>query len=659
MTKTVAHEWPGVRCTAFDVDGAWDDAEAAADAVVRELGTDGPIEVGLGDGIRRGLEMVPTPVTTGDAGLRAGVVVVVSGGARGITAGVAHALAQACKPTLVLLGRSPAPEPEPEWLAGVTGEAEIKRAIIDHAFGDRDKACPAKVEAAYRRHTANREISQAVARMQATGARVLYRSVDVRDQAAVRSVFEEIRDIGPVRALIHAAGTIEDRRIDDKSMAQFERVFDTKVVGLRHLLDAVNPEDLKHLVLFSSVSGRYGRQGQVDYAMANEVLNKVAHRWAGDHPSCNVGAINWGPWNGGMVTPALKRDFVRSGVGLIPLEAGARCLVEELACERNGDVEVIIGSALPQTSDEPRGGRTSATPNFRTDLLPAFERTLDTDRHAFLRSHVIGGHPVLPMAIMHEWLGHAALHDNPGLLLHGFDDFQVLKGVILNNGPCDLCVVASKARRMGDLFEVDVELRTGSIGSEITHARARVVLATTLPPPPDYLLSQHLHAKPYVRGVEGAYNDVLFHGPYFRGIEHIEGYSAAGIVARVRSASAPADWMTDPPRSAWLGDPLVIDTGLQLGILWCREEMSAVSLPSYGERYRQYVSAFPEDGVTVVLEVKRTSGNGSSTTGVMTADVVFLGLTGNVIARMEGYTWTVDPSLSVAFGREAVAGAQP
>ena len=84
-----------------------------------------------------------------------------------------------------------------------------------------------------------------------------------------------------------------------------------------------------------------------------------------------------------------------------------------------------------------------------------------------------------------------------------------------------------------------------------------------------------------------------------------------------------------------------------------------MSLPSYGERYRQYVSVFPQDGATVMLEVRRTSGNARPTTGVMTADVVFLGSTGHVIARMEGYTWTVDPSLSAAFGREAVAGAQP
>ena len=31
-----------------------------------------------------------------------------------------------------------------------------------------------------------------------------------------------------------------------------------------------------------------------------------------------------------------------------------------------------------------------------------------------LRSHVIKGHPVLPTAIIIEWLAHGALHANPG-----------------------------------------------------------------------------------------------------------------------------------------------------------------------------------------------------------------------------------------------------
>ena len=647
LTKTVAREWPALRCKALDVSASWSDSDQVAAAIVGELMVDGPIEVGLDGHVRRVLETVPTAITNGRSRLGPGEVVVLTGGARGVTAGVACALATVSKPTLVLLGRSPAPAPEPTWLAGVSGEADMKHALLEHGFEGCATPTPTDLESAYRRHMANREVTDTIARIDRAGARAVYRSVDVRDGAAVAAAFAEIHDsFGPVRGLIHAAGVLEDRWIDDKTVDQFERVFDTKVTGLRHLLEAVAPDELGFLALFSSVTGRLGREGQVDYAMANEVLNKVAQRQAALRPSCRVVSIDWGPWDGGMVTPALKREFARAGIGVIPLEAGARSLIDELACADTGATEIVIGDALPESLAGGIDQHASAVSATQPDMSPAFERRLDLDRHPFLRSHVIGGYPVLPVAVMQEWLGHAALHLNPGLLLLGFDGFRVLKGVILNHGPCDLRAVASKIRRNGDLFEVDVELRGGLRNNETAHARACAILATTLPTPPGYSCPARLDEHNYRRSIDAAYRDVLFHGPHFQGIERIDGYSPQGIVAHARSAPAPADWMDDPLRSGWLGDPLVVDAGLQMGILWCHEELGSVSLPTCGARYRQYTATFPSHGVRVALEVRERSPHR------MTADITFLDTSGTVVAQMEGYTWTVDPSLREAFGRE-------
>jgi malonyl CoA-acyl carrier protein transacylase/NAD(P)-dependent dehydrogenase (short-subunit alcohol dehydrogenase family) len=653
LTKTVAREWPALRCKALDVSASWSDGDQIGAAIVGELTADGPIEVGLDGTVRRGLETVPTAITNGRSRLGSGDVVVLTGGARGVTAEVACALAAESQPTLVLLGRSPAPEAEPAWLAGVTGEADMKRALLEHGFAGRGTPTPIDLEAAYRRYVANREVSRTVARIARAGAHAEYRSVDVRDGAAVATTFTEIHNsFGPVTGLIHAAGVLEDRWIEDKTVDQFERVFDTKVVGLRHLLEAVEPDELGFLALFSSMTGRVGRQGQVDYAMANEVLNKVAQRQASLRPSCRVVSIDWGPWDGGMVTPALKRDFARAGIGVIPLDAGARSLVDELACADTGATEIMIGDALPESANGAvERPRPPACPSDQ-ELSPAFARRLDLDRHPFLLSHVIGGYPVLPVAVMQEWLGHAALHDNPGLVLLGFDEFRVLKGVILNNGSCDLRAVASRIRRDGDAFAVDVELRSGVDDKEIVHTRARAMLATALPVPPGYSLPPHCDEHSYGRGIDAAYRDVLFHGPHFHGIERIDGCSPQGIIARVRLAPTPVDWMDDPLRSAWLGDPLVIDAGLQMGILWCHEELGSVSLPTYGARYRQYTATFPRDGIVAVLEVRERS------THRVTADITFLDTSGTVVAQMEGYAWTVDPSLGEAFGREQIHAAR-
>ena len=47
---------------------------------------------------------------------------------------------------------------------------------------------------------------------------------------------------------------------------------------------------------------------------------------------------------------------------------------------------------------------------------------------------LMDGKAVLPMAVMIEWMAHGAIHNNPGLRFHGFNDLRVLKGVTLEHG---------------------------------------------------------------------------------------------------------------------------------------------------------------------------------------------------------------------------------
>ncbi len=167
----------------------------------------------------------------------------------------------------------------------------------------------------YRLVSAQREIRRTLARIEASGARALYRAVDIRDAAAV-GVRTDNRYVSklrrPVRGIIHGAGVLADARIEDKTVEQFERVYATKVAGLRALLQAVDPDELRALVLFSSSTGRFGRAGQVDYAIANEVLNKLAQQQARRLPRCRVVSVNWGPWDGGMVS-ARPQESLRAG----------------------------------------------------------------------------------------------------------------------------------------------------------------------------------------------------------------------------------------------------------------------------------------------------------------------------------------------------------
>jgi NADP-dependent 3-hydroxy acid dehydrogenase YdfG len=680
LTKTLAHEWPDVRCRALDVPSRWMDAPAVAAAIATEALLEGPREVGLSPDAAVTLETAEAPALPGAARppFGRGDVVVISGGARGVTAAVATALGAAQpQSTLVLLGRTAAPQPEPDWLAGVTRESEIKRAIMA-----RERArnpSPRELEAEFHRWMANREVLATLQRIQERGGRVVYESVDVRDRKATAECLARVRrDVGPIRGLIHGAGVLADRHVVDKTAEQFDLVFDTKVAGLASLIEATAEDPLGAIVLFSSITGRRGRTGQVDYAMANEVLNKVAQQQARRRPTSRVLALNWGPWDGGMVTPSLARMFRDEGVGLIGLDEGADLLVRELGREPGGPVEVVVLSVPVEkggSSAGPARGPGSGTIEQRTGATvaagappasrshaAAFERQLDLASVPVLRSHVLDSRPVLPVALMVEWMGHAALHGNPGLVWHGLEDLRVFRGIVLRDRSLTLRAFASRLEKLkaGETpatgnrpaWRVATELRSSDERDGL-HARANVLLVERLPHPNGADSGRRpLPRKPYGRPVDEAYDRLLFHGPHLRGLEAIESVTEEGASARVRCAPPPSEWMQDPLRDTWLADPLVLDSAFQLAIVWSSEQRGAGCLPCHLGRYRQFRSRFPREGTRIALHVSRLRGS------LLSADIVFTDASGRTIAILEGYEATLDASLAAAFQRREVPGDQ-
>lgn len=352
LLKTAAHELIGVRVKALDV--APDAApELVAETIVRELHAgDGVIEVGYVGDMRRTLRMVPLPVAGRPVvpTLSSDAVVIITGGARGVTAQAALALAQRYRPTLLLVGRSPVPAAEEApTTAGLTTPRAIKEALIAERTHLGQRSTLNEIETAYNRLLQEREIRATLTAMKQTGATVVYIPLDVRNETAVRDfIAETYARYGRIDGVIHGAGIIEDRLLKDKGADSFERVVSTKIDSALLLSRYLNPETLRFLVFFSSVSGHFGNRGQGDYAAANQMLDQFAAdldvRWA-----THVVSMAWGPWDGGMVSPELRREFAQRGVSLIPVEIGCERLIEEITQGRKGEASVLICGTDTQT----------------------------------------------------------------------------------------------------------------------------------------------------------------------------------------------------------------------------------------------------------------------------------------------------------------------
>ncbi len=647
LSKTAAHEWPDITCRALDID-PFMPLEQQVAQVVYELEHTGPVEVGISSSgtTTPMLEDADLAAQTASMNLTNDDVVIISGGGRGVTAEVALHLAQSAQPALLLLGRSPLPETEESWLKSATNAAEIKQALLQNAT---TKLSPKQIGAQCSAILNQRELRTNIARLEAAGSKVIYQALDIRDAEAVHAAVAQARQQGTIRGIVHGAGVLADRKIEDKTAEQFDLVYSTKIAGLQALLQATVDDNLEFIALFSSSSGRFGRSGQIDYAVANEVLNKTAQALARQREECRVVALNWGPWDGGMVNAGLKKLFASEGIEVIDLEAGARYLVQELTAV-GSEVELVISGSsggAGGNTPEPRPAQT-AIPQLPNSVL---QIPVSCTHIPALRDHVLNARAVVPTALSAEWLALGAMHTYPGMTFFGFDNLRICRGITLEQGAeqhIELrCGQMQPAKADVGTYMVPMQICDATSGQ--VYSSAEVILADSLP-------AKHL--SPLVLDVSDSaqedhssiYADTrLFHGPAFQGLRQVLGLDNTGINAMAHNAATPAEWMRSPLRQTWLSAPLLLDCSFQLMILWCHATQQKGSLPSYIRRYRQYVESVPADAMEIRCCIN------TCTAAMVEADIDFIAPESNqVLARIEGYECTMADSLTSAFAHNTL-----
>jgi acyl transferase domain-containing protein/NAD(P)H-dependent flavin oxidoreductase YrpB (nitropropane dioxygenase family)/NAD(P)-dependent dehydrogenase (short-subunit alcohol dehydrogenase family) len=345
LARTIAREFPDRLVRSVDVDPKEEPVHLAGYLLGELLTPDGPTAVGYPAGERVTLKLVPAPLPGSSSPTRyePGSVVLLTGGARGITARIAIGLARAGAGHLELVGRTPAPAgDEDSVIAAATDQVALRR-VLAQAGG----RTPAQIEAATSQILAQREIRATLAELTGIAASVRYSALDVRDPAAVSALVDDVyHRHGRLDGIVHGAGVLADRLLAGKSPEEFARVWATKVDGARALARAAR-DDLGFLVLFGSVSGVFGNRGQADYAAANDALDTLARIWA-SRTRGRVVAVDWGPWAAsddgtGMVSAEVEREYARRGIALIEPGDGVACLLAELANGTDPQVMYMCG----------------------------------------------------------------------------------------------------------------------------------------------------------------------------------------------------------------------------------------------------------------------------------------------------------------------------
>ena len=679
LVKSLREEWQGVRAKAVDVDPD-QTSEAIAEQVLKELRLPGGrLEVGYPCGVRHVFHTEAAPFSEAVAlDPAADWVVIATGGARGITAEVLNGLASAGL-TLILTGRTPFPDDEPQDIAGLRTNDMLRNHFITKAREHGTKVTPVTIQRQIDAVLRDREIRDNVRDFENAGARVVYKVVDVRSEEEMAGLFNEVYErFGRLDGIIHGAGVIEDKAIKDKTPESWSRVVDTKVDGLFLIGRHARADLLKFLIVFGSVAGRYGNSGQSDYATANELMNRLAcqlhSRWRG---RVKIGVLNWGPWAAtrygkGMVTPETERKFAEKGVTLVSPEVGQQLFLGEIMNGSVDQVEIVdgegpwdsweteIGAVRSASSlDETSGESSRTSPGYpmlteaQVETGPKGEQilyhTFKLSRDLYLDHHRIDGTPVVPAAVALELMAEVAAQLWPGWYVNRISDLRLLKGISLAGDQDVTVAVVGQASAHGDAtgFDVAMELRsTGDV--PLPYYRAVVHLATTPQESSKFQsVLNTIKTKSSPINNRQAYDQYLFHGPRFHVITQIKDLGRKGALTSVKP-TYPGGWIVGAGASpGWLFDPGIIDSAPQMNAVWSCITHDEFALPNRIGRVTRFNRTMPEQCQMHYL-VYPDSANHR-----ITADVAFVDSEGHLVLLMEEVEGTSNTALNRLRGRAA------
>lgn len=640
LTKTLNLECPQVFCRSLDISSEIQ-SQKVAQLIVAELYDPNRlvIDVGYSSQGRQTLVCWPESIsalrtTDCDLNLTSDSVFLVSGGGRGITARCVVRLAEVFHCRFILLGRS-ALNLEPSYTQGCEDERELKRCIIDYLTHQGEQPTPAKIQPLLKEIVQGREIRATLAQIEAAGGQAIYISADIRSDRQIHAkIAQAEQTLGKITGILHGAGHLADKLIEYKTEQDFESVYTPKVEGLKTLLECVDTTQLKHLILFASAAGFYGNIGQADYAIANEILNRFAYQFKQQYPACHVSAFNWGPWDGGMVTPELKQLFKQREIEVIPVEVGTQMLVEELAWGNPQTVQILVGSPLVMLSEDLNSKLTSHH----------IRRKLTLAANPLLQDHVIGDHAVLPTVFASAWMANTCEQLYPGYHFFQCLNLKVLKGIVFDASLAEEYHVEITEIKKSPLDnKIDLKVLIWSeteIEKPRYHYSCQIRLQRRIPDSPIYSSFDDT-VDPSLSTLSPYQDRTLFHGSSFQGIKRILNLNSKQLTMEcVLPQIQKQQWGQIPPQAFNL---IATDVQFQCMLIWVKHIYQAASLPlqyKVGEHFGSIPDGQP-------FYVSMTVQASHSTR--LIADITSHDKDGKVYSRFFGAEVTISKQLNQLF----------
>eukprot|EP00931_Biecheleriopsis_adriatica_P048348 TRINITY_DN27935_c0_g1_i1.p1 TRINITY_DN27935_c0_g1~~TRINITY_DN27935_c0_g1_i1.p1 ORF type:complete len:5156 (-),score=1260.04 TRINITY_DN27935_c0_g1_i1:82-15549(-) len=163
-------------------------------------------------------------------------------------------------------------------------------------------------------------------------SKVTVHKADISSASDTLRVMKLVKDeLGSVRGIVHAAGSLDDHMIVDLERSHLEGVLAPKVDGTLNLSKSVSDEKLDFFACFSSVAALLGTPAQANYCAANAFMDAfVSHQRDNGHPAVSV---QWGPW--AEVGMAARAGTSETSIARIEASKGLEAMEAILASQRS------------------------------------------------------------------------------------------------------------------------------------------------------------------------------------------------------------------------------------------------------------------------------------------------------------------------------------
>jgi enediyne polyketide synthase len=412
----------------------------------------------------------PVPLTEKD-------VILVSGGAKGITAECALSLATKYSVKLLLIGRA----------------------------------------------TNDDRLRQSLERFDAAGITYEYHSVDICDEDAISKVIQAaVLRLGPITGVIHGAGRNIPTPWFKLTADDLQATVDVKINGFRNLVTS----DLKLLITFGSVIAETGMNGNADYALANEWLREEVARYAADHPACFALNAAWSVWSGAGMGEHLGvlENLVQQGIQPISLEKGVDIFMSWMEdfpfghhliiSGRYGKMETLKTPPLTLPLYRFLGHVRLLYPGI--ELITEFELSAIND--LYLKDHMLNGGYVFPAVMGLECMRQVAAAFFPAESNYTFLDTSFNYPIILPEGETQTIRVI--ALRLSPHM-IKIVIRSSATGYGKDHFETCITVKPAAIKP--FMLADS--TRPALDVAEDLYGQLLFHQGIFQVISHYDALS--------------------------------------------------------------------------------------------------------------------------------------